>query len=664
MVAGFLSSRRGRRIALVSGVLTLVMLAAAGILWPRSGPASANPVTGMAAVAAGESHTCFLSAAGGVMCSGAGFGTTPVGVPGLAEGVAAITAGFQHSCFLTDGGGVKCSGGDFGAEPVDVAGVTGDVVAVAAGGYHTCAVTTAGGLKCWGRNDMGQLGDGTTHWTTAAVDVLGLASGVAAVAAGHRHTCAVTTSGDIKCWGRNAYGQLGNETSEMCGGQFCSTVPVDVASLASDAAAVAAGHEHSCALTALGGVKCWGHGYGPSPQDVAGLSEDVVAVSSIYAHTCALTVTGGAKCWGDNVWGQIGDAMACGVVCPVPVDVPGLDSGVVDLSAGAFHTCAVSAVGTAACWGINATGQLGDGTTMNRVGPVQVVEVGPKPDPTSTPCPPGGCPTPTATPTGPPLGILDFSIAVDVDGDGVSDCSTKSGEPTLCSILVDSAFTLEANLDSLSTAVPEWVGFDARVTYAGVTSKDAALVVWPECSFPSTFYTDGWYAFGCQIFAGRHPTTYTGPLGTNVLNCTEDGTITLVHSPSDTGLYDASIGFHYETSGSLDTLTIRCMQPALDTDQDRCTNGQELGADETDGGRRNPLNPWDYFNPTGDGQNRVDDVLDVLGRYYTHNGDPDYSQEADRTLLGPDPWDLGPPNGRILVDDVLHAVKSYMHDCP
>src|ERR1700674_2323141 len=71
---------------------------------------------------------------------------------------------------------------------------------VVAGSSYSCMLTAAGGLKCWGVNESGQLGDGTTSERTAPVDVLGLTSGVAAVATGEYHTCALTTGGGLKCW--------------------------------------------------------------------------------------------------------------------------------------------------------------------------------------------------------------------------------------------------------------------------------------------------------------------------------------------------------------------------------------------------------------------------------------------------------------------------------
>jgi alpha-tubulin suppressor-like RCC1 family protein len=157
---------------------------------------------------------------------------------------------------------------------VDVSGLTSGIAAIATSYHHTCALTTGSGAKCWGRNDSGQLGDGTTAQRTTPVDVSGLTSGVAAIAAGWYHTCALTAGGGARCWGDNWYGRLGDGTTTG------RTTPVDVSGLTSDVSVVTAGGSHTCALTTEGEAKCWGSnefgqlgngefGYSPTPVEVS-----------------------------------------------------------------------------------------------------------------------------------------------------------------------------------------------------------------------------------------------------------------------------------------------------------------------------------------------------------------------------------------------------------
>ena len=260
--------------------------------------------------------------------------------------------------------------------PVDVSGLTSGVAAVSAGFLHTCALTTAGGLKCWGRNDSGQLGDGTTTQRTTPVDVIGLTDGVAAVSAGVAHTCALTTAGALKCWGSNGSGQVGDGTTTQ------RTTPVDVIGLTDGVAAVSAGVEHTCALTTAGALKCWGTNrsgqlgdgttmYRITPMDVVGLTSGVAAVSPGDRHTCALTTAGGAKCWGSNLSGQLGDGTTTDRT--TPVDVIGLTDGVADVSVGSGHTCALTTAGGLKCWGRNDLGQLGATANSPSNTPVDVI---------------------------------------------------------------------------------------------------------------------------------------------------------------------------------------------------------------------------------------------------------------------------------------------------
>jgi alpha-tubulin suppressor-like RCC1 family protein len=312
---------------------------------------------------------------------------TPRDVSGLSSGVAAVSAGPIHTCALTSGGGVKCWGhnsyGQLGngsttnsTTPVNVSGLSAGVAAVSAGDGYTCALTVDGGVKCWGLNSLGQLGDGTTTNRATPVDVSGLSSGVIAISAG-RHTCALTAGGGVKCWGDNHFGQLGDGTTTN------SATPVNVSGFLSGGAAISAGGNHTCAIATSGAVKCWGYNqYGQlgdgtrksrlTPVNVSGLSSGVASISAGYVHTCALTTSGGAKCWGANESGQLGDGTH--TEAHSPVRVSGLSSSGTVISAGPdlAHTCAVMTSGRALCWGDNENGELGDGSKIGRSSPAQV----------------------------------------------------------------------------------------------------------------------------------------------------------------------------------------------------------------------------------------------------------------------------------------------------
>jgi alpha-tubulin suppressor-like RCC1 family protein len=359
------------------------------------------PLNGVAQVVAGEQHTCALTNGGGVKCWGSGeqgqLGDgsstdrlTPVEVIGLSSGVQAISAGGSHTCALTDGGGVKCwgdnyygqlgNGSGFNARltPVDVTGLTSGVQAISVGNRHSCALTSGGGMKCWGRNDDGRLGDGSTTDRFTPVDVTGLTNDVQAISASFFHTCALIDGGGVKCWGRNAEGQLGDGTNTP------RLTPANVTDLTSNVQAITAGVYHNCALTSGGGVKCWGfNGSGRlgdgsnlprlTPVDVTGLTNGVQAVSAGSGHTCALTSAGGVKCWGHNLSGQLGDGSTTERF--TPVDVSSLSGGVNAISAGGgfdSFTCALTNGGGVKCWGDNFRGQLGDGSTTQRLTPVEV----------------------------------------------------------------------------------------------------------------------------------------------------------------------------------------------------------------------------------------------------------------------------------------------------
>ena len=123
---------------------------------------------------------------------------------------------------------------------------------ISTGELHTCALTSKNGLMCWGDNIYGQLGNGTTVDSHLPVNVTGLSSGVVAVSVGRYHTCALTSSGDVMCWGDNLGGQLGDGTTIQ------RNTPVNVVGLLSGIVAVSAGYYHTCALTSSRSLMCWG----------------------------------------------------------------------------------------------------------------------------------------------------------------------------------------------------------------------------------------------------------------------------------------------------------------------------------------------------------------------------------------------------------------------
>lgn len=253
---------------------------------------------------------------------------------------------------------------------------------VSSGGSNTCGVTTAGAAYCWGSNRFGQLGDGDTAQTTSPAAVSGgLMFASVGADVGGQHRCGVTTTGAAYCWGYHAYGQLG--TGTMSGPQQCQgSTPCSATPLAVPGgltfAAVSGGIGHTCGLTTTGAAYCWGLNFtgqlgvgtttsevcsnnpcSTTPVAVAG-GLTFIAISAGASHTCGITAAGSAYCWGANTDGQLGDGTVTQRTSPVAV-ASGLTFAAV--SAGIGYTCGVATTGEAYCWGLNNTGQLGIGTT-------------------------------------------------------------------------------------------------------------------------------------------------------------------------------------------------------------------------------------------------------------------------------------------------------------
>ncbi|HTI06012.1 MAG TPA: Ig-like domain-containing protein [Gemmatimonadales bacterium] len=336
----------------------------------------------------------------------------------------AVSTGDDHSCGLTLAGVAYCWGrndhGQLGdstttnrTAPAPVAGGL-TFRALVAGGRHTCGLSTSGPWFCWGANESGQLGDGTTSDQWSPVAMAGSLQFIA-LSLGESHTCGIVSQPDLEalyyCWGLNDHGQLGDGTTTP------RTSPTLVAGIVLASGPVSAGGDHTCAQNFdLGETFCWGannHGQladattidRPTAVIIVGIPCDSGPpgfVPPVYCprgaftpfnmgmttgrlHTCA--GAGGAfamsfawYCWGANGNGQLGDGTTTDRLGPVLVNA-GQQFGLV--SAGGSHTCAIGAVrlptppgqvlrGTVFCWGSNSNGQLGDGTTTQRTSPVSV----------------------------------------------------------------------------------------------------------------------------------------------------------------------------------------------------------------------------------------------------------------------------------------------------
>ncbi len=313
----------------------------------------------------------------------------------------AISAGFDYSCALSSNGTIKCWGyngeGELGngttadsTTPVQVQNIT-DATAISAGLDHICALISDGTVECWGDNYYGQLGNGATGGqSTTPVQVSGITSAIA-ISTGADHSCALLSGGSVKCWGFNADGELGNNTTTG------SPTPVQVSGLAS-AIEVSASSYDTCALISGGTVECWGdNGDGQlgdgvtnhsgatkdwsgndfSPTPVAVSITNASAVSSGGWHSCALVSGGTVECWGDNGNGELGNGTTSDSGTPVAVYSSGTTplTNVTQVSAGSWHSCAVISGGTIDCWGYNGDGELGNGATADSSNPVQVNDI-------------------------------------------------------------------------------------------------------------------------------------------------------------------------------------------------------------------------------------------------------------------------------------------------
>jgi alpha-tubulin suppressor-like RCC1 family protein len=304
-----------------------------------------------------------------------------------------VVTGSDHACALHSNGEVSCWGYNGTAQlgdgtsmersgPVRVVDVAGATM-LAAGDEHTCALLDTGRVKCWGRNVYGQLGRGSTNSFQGRAGEVRDITDAFFITAGDAYACAVLNDNTARCWGRNDQGQLGDGTTTD------RSRPVRVLELHS-ISTMSAGRDHTCALDVLKGAHCWGSnvsgklGAGvaagtrrEAPTPVMG----ALGATRIFAgssHTCAiLSVDNIARCWGSNQSGQLGGV--AGMSSSTPIDVVDTEGatleGVVQMALGTSHTCALLDDDSVWCWGANGSGQLADGSTTPSTSPTRATSV-------------------------------------------------------------------------------------------------------------------------------------------------------------------------------------------------------------------------------------------------------------------------------------------------
>jgi alpha-tubulin suppressor-like RCC1 family protein len=399
-------------------------------------------------IALGGNHACVVLETGDVKCWGEnddgalGIGSEatdirgddaaemgdalPVVSLGTGRTASSLAVGRAFACAVLEDARVKCWGanlfGQLGVGDDDARGTSiaqmGDTLpevgfeegvtvrSVAAGLTHACAVLGDNTLRCWGANATGQLGLGDTDPRGTEPGQLGppievdVGGSVVAVAAGREHTCAIRSTRDLKCWGDNASGELGQDDDVARGDDLgemgFALDPVPLGGL--DVLAVSAGDDFTCAILENGRVLCWGRnqngqlGLGSDDDAIGNADGDMASLSFVElgtddegepmratvitsggAHTCVILEDGSVRCWGRNSSGQLGldddedrgdDPLEMGDF----LDLVDLGEGLSGerrtakrIAAGDAHTCAVLDDNQVKCWGRNQTGQLGLG---------------------------------------------------------------------------------------------------------------------------------------------------------------------------------------------------------------------------------------------------------------------------------------------------------------
>ena len=360
------------------------------------GPKTSDPPPAIQSVVTGA-HTCALTITGAAYCWGYnangqlgnnGTGTitaTPVRTVGdIVFESLSVSKVDDVSCGLSTSGAAYCWGkndkgqlgnnntGTVTATPVrTVGGIVFASVSVSKVDDVTCGLSTSGAAYCWGKNDRGQLGDGTTTRRLVPTPVAG-GLRFKSLAVGTGHACAVAVSGIAYCWGSSPNGAFGDGST---GTRLTPMISAPGLTFES----IVAGGDYTCALTTVGAAYCWGVGaLGQLGDGAVEMRTTPVAVEGGLAFralagagqgVCGLTTDGKAYCWGHNFYGTVGDGTVMRRLTPVPVSG---DLTFRSLSAGWQTVCGVTDFGASYCWGYN-FGALGDGDIEHSSVPVPVV---------------------------------------------------------------------------------------------------------------------------------------------------------------------------------------------------------------------------------------------------------------------------------------------------
>jgi alpha-tubulin suppressor-like RCC1 family protein len=328
--------------------------------------------------------------------------TTAVTPEAALTNVRSIEAGYYHSCAILTNRQVRCWGynengqlGD-GSEDDSTTAVTvrnasdtgplQNVVQLALGDYHSCALLTNKQVRCWGKGDYGALGGGDFDDSSLPVTVrnvgdTGPLQNVLQIGGESDGACAVLTNHQVRCWGEDDYGQLGNGLPEENSNLPVTVKGVGGSGVLTGIARLGGGYDNNCAATQTGQGRCWGYvgagalGNGTDTSDSpvpvvvrnAGNGQPLTGITQITQggyHGCARLTNGQARCWGDNDEGEPGTGGTNDNTRAVLVRLPNGSplTGIVTIKAGDYSTCALLDTGRVRCWGEDEYAQNGDGT--------------------------------------------------------------------------------------------------------------------------------------------------------------------------------------------------------------------------------------------------------------------------------------------------------------